>query len=257
MANITTDTYQKKTWTANDVVTAEDLNHIENGITANNTGLIDVQGRATSLESRAASLEGRATSLESRASAHETKDASLESQVNSLNTQMNDKSTGALARIEALKNDAVLQSNFARQIEPHLTINYTKKMSLNGIRLQIERKNPSRSTFKYAFYKRTSTGELSISKTFSTPESQHVGYKDYVFDIATLDSGTNDMESGDIALFASVSKVSGVGSYNTSFKIENNVLKFVASVLGGGIFNVYLTFSVGIYSRNDDMFISY
>lgn len=35
MANITTDVYQKKTWTANDIVTAEDLNNIENGININ------------------------------------------------------------------------------------------------------------------------------------------------------------------------------------------------------------------------------
>lgn len=30
MANITTDAYQKKTWTANDIVTADDLNNIAN-----------------------------------------------------------------------------------------------------------------------------------------------------------------------------------------------------------------------------------
>lgn len=35
MANITTDAYQKKTWTANDIVTADDLNNIENGININ------------------------------------------------------------------------------------------------------------------------------------------------------------------------------------------------------------------------------
>lgn len=35
MANITTDTYQKKTWTENDIVTHHDLNNIENGININ------------------------------------------------------------------------------------------------------------------------------------------------------------------------------------------------------------------------------
>ena len=57
MANITTDAYQKKTWTANDIVTADDLNNIENGININIDEINGINGSATYLSKTEASTK--------------------------------------------------------------------------------------------------------------------------------------------------------------------------------------------------------
>lgn len=96
MANITTDAYQKKTWTDNDIVTADDINNIENGVSNNNTGLRNVQERATILESRASDLELKATDFEKRINQN-TGD------ISTLNEQLNNDENGISIRLNEVE----------------------------------------------------------------------------------------------------------------------------------------------------------
>ena len=53
--------FKKNVWSSNDIITADELNRLENGVEYNNEGVNDALPRIEALEDRATDLEGRAT----------------------------------------------------------------------------------------------------------------------------------------------------------------------------------------------------
>lgn len=289
MANITTDAYQKKTWTANDIVTADDLNNIENGVSNNNTGLRNVQERATSLENRTTSLETKTTSLETRAATLETKTSSLESRATSLESrakelenktdefenEINSAEGGILARLNAVESQytalnnsfntfkeqqAVTKSNFSDVLGEQLVIDETVSCTVmkDGVSGQVtlEKKNMTASLIKHKYYKRTTTLTSGFSATLEIPSQTYSGLKAWYCKICDIDSTkTNTMSASDIAHFISISKISGFGSYTTEIYIENNEVRCRASLWGGGFaIPVHLKLSISFLICNDQQF---
>lgn len=248
--------FKKNVWSSNDIITADELNRLENGVEYNNEGVNDALPRIEALEDRATDLEGRATAVEGRATTLETRANGFDSAIAG-----NDNDIAALvARVTeletnytALANNVITKSNFAYDIEPHLAYSTSRRLVLNDVTLKIEWKNRPVQCLKYSFYKRSSSGELSFSKTVTTGESKHSGYKTFTMTVATLTESTS-MSGDDLMKFASIIKWSSqVVSYQDPYLyISDNKIMCSVSMLGGGpAISRKLDLLVQINSAND------
>lgn len=250
------ETFTKKEWSSNDIVTADDFNRIENAVLYNNEGVNDalpriddledrataLENRATTLESRTTTLESRTTTLEERTSAVEAKAQSNETDIDALESQ----ATDIIARLDKIETDlqnlnskVITRNNFANALGEELVSEGSTSCTIvkdgQSGTIKIVKKNSEATLIKHKYYKRTSTLETAFSFQVNISPSTFSGYKYYTYDVCDIDTAkTNNMTDTDINRFLSYTKTGGLGAYTVKAYQENNKIKCQIRLLGGG-----------------------
>lgn len=239
--------YDSKAWNGNDVVTSEDMNRIENGIS-------DVTAYAQNLNGEAVS---ELASLKNKLAIQSETDSDLQAQLDALKQTVANNKTELENKISNLHKDVITQSNLKTAIAPLLVTDSTTHLSINGGSLTLEKKNTSRNVIQYAYYKRTSTAEVYISQPVSFPSERYSMWKYKTFTLATLGEGTSDMTDADLARFGYLSKSSGTGSTSIRFYIQDGKLMAQVGLLGGGLISVNFEGTISFRSYNDTNYTIY
>ncbi|MDE6604644.1 MAG: hypothetical protein K2K85_01300 [Clostridia bacterium] len=251
--------YDQKNWNENDVVTDADLNRIESGIN-NVTQYTNALNDDTNL--RLTQLGSDLSNAEDRLRTEmDNSDASIAAELAELKKTVVADKQELLKKIDDVKNDVVLQSNFESTLKtgiaPLLVTDSTTYLSINGGSLTLEKKNTSKSVIKYAYYKRTSTASVNIVQSVSFPSERYSMWKHKTFTLATLGDGTSNMTEEDLSRFGGLIRNSGTGSTNISFYIQEGKLMAKVGLLGGGLISVNFEGKIYFNSANDKNYISY
>lgn len=235
--------YQKKSWDANSIISEDDLNNIETGIARNNTGVINLENEADEQQSTIQDHAAEIDELLQRMSAVEAKSSTNSTNFSSLKSSH-----------DSLKSIAVTKGTLDGALEDRMSIT-TRKMLIGGQTLTIELKNEDKCTLEKSYYKRSSSGAVNISGTFSTGSVTHYLTKRFSFVVANLDAGTSNMLSKDITKFATVTRSSGIAAYSSSFEIKDGKLYLYLDVVGFGAIAVEAGVTVTITNKTDADFV--
>lgn len=250
-----TEKYSPKNWSANDIVTFKDMNNIERGITEAISSYDAL--RETVNGDSEKSLQSKLNALQETINGEDNSN-SLQKQLNDLKQAVANNKKALDDKINVLHQDVVTQSNLKTDIAPLLVTDSTTRLAINDGSLILEKKNTSRNVIKYAYYKRSSTSEVSISQSVSFPPDTYSLWRYKTYTLATLDSGTCDMSDEDLGRFGYLIKHSGLGTHNIRFFIEDGQLKATVGLLGGSIFaSVSLEATIYFKSYNDTGYTSY